>query len=408
MDDKLLIPEKIKIGYQKRSDTYTEKLAYVIYYDTKGVLRKETSWQSWRDSKIKHDDYENVPTEGFVLNKGVGGQRQSYGWNSRNEYIRVYDPRGFEFEISVANLLFILQEATSTKGKGLEGEFVYSWSGKELVLLPIGSQEYKVSTEFTNLQSLKIGARDLKPGCSYFTKGMENVTYLGRFMYYKTEYDSRSSYNLMTYGKKGHVFYEGGDAIKEGKFVHYKSMAKLAKLNSDVEVSNYGELMDGFNASKHSSGTVSIESKPYIMDFDKVSKKNYWGDVKVKDTFISNQDGTFDKINISEEKDDKKLKGYTIEFEKTYQMTPKGLVVKNSQYSDRYHDRSSNSRINHPAFNKFEKAEYKHNNGTRSWGNYTEFYLTKAQINSVEYSTIKIKLDNGKLAKPNQFASYDY
>ena len=32
----IYIPEKIKVGYQNRNDTYTKKLAYVIYYDEKG------------------------------------------------------------------------------------------------------------------------------------------------------------------------------------------------------------------------------------------------------------------------------------------------------------------------------------------------------------------------------------
>lgn len=31
----IYIPKKIKVGYQNRSDTYTKKLAYVIYYDEK-------------------------------------------------------------------------------------------------------------------------------------------------------------------------------------------------------------------------------------------------------------------------------------------------------------------------------------------------------------------------------------
>src|SRR5271170_5491801 len=102
----LFIPDKIKIGFQEREGTYTKKLAYVIYFDQKGVLRKEKSWESWRDKKIPALEFSNESTAGFVLNKGVGGQRCSYGWNARNEYIRVYDPRDFEFEISVANLLF--------------------------------------------------------------------------------------------------------------------------------------------------------------------------------------------------------------------------------------------------------------------------------------------------------------
>jgi hypothetical protein len=73
----LFIPSKIKIGFQKREDTYTKKLAYVIYYDLKNKLRKETSWNSWRDHKIEPLEFENKPISGFVLNKGVGGARQS-------------------------------------------------------------------------------------------------------------------------------------------------------------------------------------------------------------------------------------------------------------------------------------------------------------------------------------------
>ena len=47
------------------------------------------------DPSIIPVEYDNVPTEGFVLNKKAGGY--SNGWNHRSTYCRVYDPRGFEF-----------------------------------------------------------------------------------------------------------------------------------------------------------------------------------------------------------------------------------------------------------------------------------------------------------------------
>ena len=117
----LIIPDKLKVGFQERDDTYTKKLAYVVWYDNKGVLRKETSWQSWRNKKINPLDIDNVPTEGFVLNKNAGGVGSNYGHYDRIEKVRVYDPRGFEIEIDIPNLLFLLQECTSVKGKGLDG-----------------------------------------------------------------------------------------------------------------------------------------------------------------------------------------------------------------------------------------------------------------------------------------------
>lgn len=38
---KMNIPEILNVGYQERHGTYTGKLAYVVYTDAKGKLRKE-------------------------------------------------------------------------------------------------------------------------------------------------------------------------------------------------------------------------------------------------------------------------------------------------------------------------------------------------------------------------------
>ena len=73
INEKLNIPDKIKVGFQKRSDTYTGKLSYITYINKKGKLAKETSWEGWRDEKITPLEFDNVPTEGFVLNKKAGG-----------------------------------------------------------------------------------------------------------------------------------------------------------------------------------------------------------------------------------------------------------------------------------------------------------------------------------------------
>lgn len=40
----IFIPQKLKIGFNNRDDTYTKKLAYIIYYDHTGKLRKQISW----------------------------------------------------------------------------------------------------------------------------------------------------------------------------------------------------------------------------------------------------------------------------------------------------------------------------------------------------------------------------
>ena len=179
----IYIPKKIKVGYQNRSDTYTKKLAYVIYYDEKNKLRKETSWNNWRDEKIEPDDFDNEPTRGFVLNKKAGDCCSEHWGNHRQAYCRVYDPRGFEFEITINNLLYILENCDCLKGKGLDGEFVYGWDGKDLILIPVDSPDYKeIKTRTDKIQNGKrFKGKDLIIGATYLTKNEEKWVYMGRF-----------------------------------------------------------------------------------------------------------------------------------------------------------------------------------------------------------------------------------
>lgn len=176
----IFIPKKLNVGFQNRDDTYTGRLAYVIYFDEKGKLRKECSWQSWRDEKIPNEIYDNEPTEGFVLNKKVGGYG---GWDPRKTYTRVYDPRGFEFEITIQNLLWILENCNCIKGKGLEGQFVYGWDGSELLLVPVESPDYKEIKEKTEIKYNNnfVKAKDLIVGAAYETLNGEQYVFMGKF-----------------------------------------------------------------------------------------------------------------------------------------------------------------------------------------------------------------------------------
>ena len=208
MKNRIFIPTKIKVGFQKRSDTYTGLLGYIIYHDGK-TWRKEKSWETWRSKVIntqctyntKINDYEikqleerpeftpkeftNELLEGFVLNKNVGGYKS--GWHHRTAKCRIYDPRGFEFEITFENLLYILEHTDCISGKGLMGKFIYGWGGTELVLIPENSAEYADMITYTKLQGKKVGAKDLTEGFLYRAKEGGTYLYLGRFdFFYRT------------------------------------------------------------------------------------------------------------------------------------------------------------------------------------------------------------------------------
>lgn len=237
-NERLNIPKQLKVGYQKRTDTYSGKLAYVTYIDKKGKVAKHMSWEHWRSKEMDVNDYDNVPTEGFVLNKRVGGHKS--GWNFRQTKCRVFDPRGFEIEISMENLLYILQECTSTKGKGLEGEFVYAWQGPELILLPVCSEDYKASSELIE-KTEKITMKDLKIGSAYKGKESDYLVYIGKMEWYlwqdKQEVVSGSSYyrRYRNWNELKKVilptFFDPKDRIFRG----YKNMEKLDYLiDTDV------------------------------------------------------------------------------------------------------------------------------------------------------------------------------
>lgn len=255
---KLNIPEKINVGFQNRQGTYTGKLAYVVYTDAKGILRKEKSWSGWRDKAIDPQEFDNEPTSGFVLNKKVGETR--YGWNPRRAWVRVYDPRDFEFEISVANLLFILEECSAIKGKGLEGEFVYAWDRAELVLLPVTSQEYISSKDFSKLRTKKVTKADMQEGCIYKTKDGDEVMYLGRHDYYAyNQYSRPKRFNKSKY----HIFVS---IDGKSKLRLERGFTQLAERLTDEPSQLYADEYDKFK--KSINGTCPSEIKPIPIKFN--------------------------------------------------------------------------------------------------------------------------------------------
>lgn len=313
MQDQLKIPKTLKVGFQKRSDTYSGKLAFVVYED-KGKISKEKSWKGWISDKIPVETYENIPTEGFVLNKDVGGARRSYGWNPRMEKVRVYDPRGFEFEITTANLLFILQECSSIKGKGLEGQFVYSWDGKDIVLLPCSSENYQNSLEFTNLQKMKFNKKDLVEGCIYKFKNQTEGVYLGSHLWFEediygsipnlgkqcyvfelknvdipkpdfTQYEDQNWYGwspsqIERWKKSEQEGYE--KRLSREKYVTITSLDKIAKCLTDTPVDDYAEMYTALMATSF----VSEIAKLKLIPVDDIPR-NRWRN----ENFAVEQDG---------------------------------------------------------------------------------------------------------------------
>ncbi len=246
----LFIPTTIKVGFQERPGTFTGKLAYVIYYDEKGKLRKETSWKSWCTDKLGSVEFENTPMNGFMFNKGI--QRSSEWFGSGRSVFRVYAPHDFEFEINSDNLINLLMHTDVSKREILE-QCVFAWHGTELILLPVNSVEYQESVAYTAKQAQKVSAKDLVKGRQYYKrKTNEIITYMGRFDWWDFGYASGRRYGqgyedplLHRNAGKKHICWTGSS------FEPF-SPATLSCAASDDVVEDYAELVDKFFATKHS------------------------------------------------------------------------------------------------------------------------------------------------------------
>lgn len=353
MNDKLTIPKNIKVGFCERDDTYSGRLAFVVPID-KGKVRKEVAWEGWRDKKIAPENYDNDPTTGFVLNRDVGGTQRCYSWNARREKVRVFDPRNFEIEITVENLLFILQECSSIKGKGLEGEFVYAWSGRQLVLLPTTSKEYKSSTEFTDLQKEKVSAKEVIPGYIYLTKDKEQVMYLGRFSWWRQKSEridsDRYSYNhrYITKSKedKTHVFVYLNKENRSRHYIYWRtnSFAKLAKKISQSPSPDFADEYDRLDKTGYTSKPVKIVfSDKEITKTKLKSNKNYG----IENVAVCRDGKTYiGRVAYWKQYGQDDGENYTIDCRKSIRFTNEGYSIEDeNEYSGVYIEKQTAEQV---------------------------------------------------------------
>lgn len=177
-----IIPNVVHVGYQERSDTYTDRLGFITYIDDIGKMKFENSWNNWKDDDIQTSVFNNKPQTGFILNKN--GDRS---WNRFGgaEYVRVWDSRGHEFEISIDNLMKIILHNGISKGNEINGELVYAWEvgKKKITLMPTKCEEYqyylKTKEQFKNMTLIN-NIKEIVPGFTYKTKANNIYAYLGQ------------------------------------------------------------------------------------------------------------------------------------------------------------------------------------------------------------------------------------
>lgn len=198
----LYIPEILKVGFQNREDTFDGKLSYIIYFDEKGKLRKESSWLGWCHKSIPSLEIKNEVFKNPTLNKSI--QRYGYNFGSGRNMLRIYDPRGFEYEISISNFVGISQYCDMLKSE-LVGEFVYAFEDGDLILLPVNSEQYKEAKQDTLNKNTKVSAKNLIPGNVYTANNGNTCIYIGKYNINK-DVNKYHHLPICSSGKK-HIFY---------------------------------------------------------------------------------------------------------------------------------------------------------------------------------------------------------
>lgn len=136
--------------------------------------------------------YENVPNEpriGFRITKMVS---RSGSWNGGNKLVRIEDPRGFELEISVDNLVKVMSMTTFIDGV-CQTECVWGRQGSNNILLPVNSDPYNEARATTDYRAKEtISLRDVNFGDTVELKKTENFEgltgeYMGAYHVYSLQ-----------------------------------------------------------------------------------------------------------------------------------------------------------------------------------------------------------------------------
>lgn len=143
-----------------------------------------------------HDNVPNEPQFGFRITQAIS---RGGSWNGNNKVVRIEDPRGFELEISVDNLVKMMTMTTFVDGICQE-KCVWGRQGAANVLLPVNSDIYQEAVNVTKYRAKSnISLRDVNFGDTVELKKTESFNgltgeYMGAYHVYslQTLYKSKA------------------------------------------------------------------------------------------------------------------------------------------------------------------------------------------------------------------------
>lgn len=191
-EKRIKFPDQHYVGFQKRGNNDLLGFMTPEGKDTAAVKRKSTvdSWAKGNNRTYDHETrtyiehegiptqvYDNAPLNGFVFGKAVN---HSSSWNSCSDKWRVYDPRGFELEISSGNFEKIISTCTIINGV-VQEDCIWARLGPNNILVPVNSDLYMAAKKNTRVSKQSASIKDAKAGdLVTLQNGVEGI-YIGYF-----------------------------------------------------------------------------------------------------------------------------------------------------------------------------------------------------------------------------------
>lgn len=301
--DTIFIAKRIKVGYKKVSD---KVISYPIYWDEVNVIRKEDSWNKWRDKSLGESEYSNELCSGFKLVEFRNSYSFRFGY--RDSHVLLSHPLGFIFEITISNF-YELVMVDGVQNGTINGSQVLSWEKGELYLLSKRSELYAEACRFTerlyNNEPAKIV---MQPGRVYKMRNGSRFLYLGVEDVYVKDKTEKSFYSKLSYKpntftkrkmhlrvwvtKNGKVIQSVDKCASKPKVVEEIGFNDEWKVIRDIEL-NYrntlgDSLIDPFEESVvyHDEKSLAEMIKMYINEYCNNSHKSI-GNVILFDKFGS-------------------------------------------------------------------------------------------------------------------------
>lgn len=207
--------------------------AYMTHYEDNAAGRKrQAQVDGWSRGKMKSVIIENKPMIGFRVSRGL----RRLGWSHHATSVRIEDPRGFEVDISVSNMMMLTDNNLLENGEILR-ECVWGRDGGMNVLLPVNSQPYLQATENTERMASHVNSRTVQLGDAVLLKNGLKGRYMGSMFPWRQD-QSNSAYKqpynltLVQHEKKYHMVQIKND---DGSFSYngYAALGASSVLASD-------------------------------------------------------------------------------------------------------------------------------------------------------------------------------